>query len=517
MVADVDGDDRVRRQVLGERGEDRRRGDALPRSSRDPASLLGTPERPPGGDVRSLVDGLGRPACASSSAGSARAASARIGTATAWNRPIDAGSSSIWMIGLYDAMPVWLENDAPTTISRSDSFISQLATGVPLRPSTPAPSGWVSGTSPLALKVVSTGAPSRSASATSSALAGPGTVADDEDRALRVAHAAAAAARCLRRRGRSRRSANRPSGAGGARSDGSSWTSSGSTRCATPRPSTACLTARAASSAWSLPACDGRGRDGDVAEHRGQVEVLERASAEHLRRHLPGDRDHRRLVELRVVQAGQQVRRSRPGDREAGCRPTGELAVGTRRERRRALVPDPDEAELAPLLGPAQRVGEAEVRVADHAEDGVDAMGDQGLDQHVGDGARAWQSPWQLHVDAVVALLHVVRRDRVAEALRRLPGERVVVVAVPRAAQPAVLDRTLADRAALVRAPVLQRPEPPAASGQRHGPAVDDGAVHPALVGDVLGRELVPGLGHGPSLLSAPGSGKAQQARFLTA
>ena len=55
-------------------------------------------------------------------------------------------------------MPVWFENDAPTTTSRSDSFISQLATGVPLRPSTPAPSGWVSGTSPLALNVVSTGA-----------------------------------------------------------------------------------------------------------------------------------------------------------------------------------------------------------------------------------------------------------------------------------------------------------------------------------------------------------------------
>ena len=39
-------------------------------------------------------------------------------------------------------MPVWFENDAPNTSSRSDSFISQLATGVPLRPSTPAPSGW---------------------------------------------------------------------------------------------------------------------------------------------------------------------------------------------------------------------------------------------------------------------------------------------------------------------------------------------------------------------------------------
>jgi hypothetical protein len=42
---------------------------------------------------------------------------------------------------------------------------------VPLRPSTPAPSGWVSGTRPLALNVVSTGACSRSASEVTSASA----------------------------------------------------------------------------------------------------------------------------------------------------------------------------------------------------------------------------------------------------------------------------------------------------------------------------------------------------------
>ena len=65
-------------------------------------------------------------------------------------------------------MPVWFEKEAPTTTSRSDSFISQLATGVPLRPRTPAPNGWVSGTSPFALNVVSTGACNRSASSMTS-------------------------------------------------------------------------------------------------------------------------------------------------------------------------------------------------------------------------------------------------------------------------------------------------------------------------------------------------------------
>ena len=90
---------------------------------------------------------------------------------TASNRPIAVGVSSTWTIVCHGAMPVWLENDAPMTSSRSASFISQLATGVPLRPSTPAPSGWVSGTSPLALNVVSTGAPSCSARATTSSRA----------------------------------------------------------------------------------------------------------------------------------------------------------------------------------------------------------------------------------------------------------------------------------------------------------------------------------------------------------
>ena len=48
--------------------------------------------------------------------------------------------------------------------------MSQLATGVPLRPSTPAPSGWRSETCPLALNVVRTGAPSASASSSTGSI-----------------------------------------------------------------------------------------------------------------------------------------------------------------------------------------------------------------------------------------------------------------------------------------------------------------------------------------------------------
>src|SRR5439155_13234033 len=98
---------------------------------------------------------------------------------------------------------------------------------------------------------------------------------------------------------------------------------------------------------------DGRGPGRHVTEHGREVDVLERAPAEDLRRDLPRDRDDRRLVELGVVQAGQQVRRTRPGDGETGGGTAGQLAVRAGRERRRALVADPDVRQLAALLGPA--------------------------------------------------------------------------------------------------------------------------------------------------------------------
>ena len=52
--------------------------------------------------------------------------------------------------------------------------------------------------------------------------------------------------------------------------------------------------------------------------------------------------------------------------------PARELGVTRRRERRRALVADADEPQAARLLGPAKRLGEAQVGMADHAEHGVD-------------------------------------------------------------------------------------------------------------------------------------------------
>ena len=199
---------------------------------------------------------------------------------------------------------------------------------------------------------------------------------------------------------------------------------------------------------------------GDVREHGGQVDVLERAAAEHLRGDLARDRDHGSPVDLRVVETGEQVRRPRPGDGEAGGRPPGQLAVRRRSERGGALVADADVGELSPGLGTSHGVGEAQVGVPDHAEHVGDAPGDERLDHHVGDGPLVRGAWRQRHVDAVGTLLDVEARGGVGEALRRLTGDRVVVVAVPRATQQAVLDRPLTERPTLVRAVVVQRAVP---------------------------------------------------------
>ena len=76
---------------------------------------------------------------------------------TLWNLLKAKGSKSIWMVGFLGVIPVWFEKEAPITKSRSDSFINQDATGVPLLPSTPQPREWLSDIWPFPLKVVITG------------------------------------------------------------------------------------------------------------------------------------------------------------------------------------------------------------------------------------------------------------------------------------------------------------------------------------------------------------------------
>jgi hypothetical protein len=255
-----------------------------------------------------------------------------------------------------------------------------------------------------------------------------------------------------------------------------------------------------------------RGGHGHVAEDRGQVQVLEGAAAEHLRRHLSGDRDHRGAVELGVVQAGEQVRRAWAGYGEADRRTAGQLSIGARGERGRALVPDADVGEFAAGLGPTQRVGEPQVGVADHAEHVPHAPGDQRLHQDVAD--RAYLCPWrrQLHVAGVGPFVDLVGGGRVGEARRRFAGGRVVVVAVPGAAQPSVLDRPLAQRPALVWAAVLQRRQPAAATGQRDATAVHHRGAYATVRREVGRFEPVPAVG-GRTRAVSRGRGRARAHR----
>ena len=149
----------------------------------------------------------------------------------------------------------------------------------------------------------------------------------------------------------------------------------------------ACLTASAASSAWSLPAwtvVEVIATSWNTAERSRSWKAPRPSTLDGTWPEIAITGDWSSLASYspvsRLVEPG-------PGDREARGRPAGQLAVGARGEGGRALVPDADVGQLAALLGPAQRVGEAEVGVPDHAEDVRHAVRDQGLDEHVGDRA----------------------------------------------------------------------------------------------------------------------------------
>ncbi len=236
------------------------------------------------------------------------------------------------------------------------------------------------------------------------------------------------------------------------------------------------------------------GRRGDryVLEHRREVEVLEGTPAAHLRRHLARDRYDRGLIELCVVQSGQQVGRAGPGDRETRGRPSGQLAVGTRGERRRTLVPDSDERQLRSFLGTAKRIREAEVGVTHHPEYPRHAVRDERLDQNVRDRSVDFAALRQPNVHAVVPLLDVVRSDRVPEVAGGLTGERVVVVTVPGAPQEPLLDRSLPQWATLMRTMVVQRAESAAASRQSDAPSVDGHTSHSCLSREIDRADFVP-------------------------
>ena len=88
------------------------------------------------------------------------------------------------------------------------------------------------------------------------------------------------------------------------------------------------------------------------------------------------------------------------------------------------------------------------------------------LGHHVGDGSPVAGFLGQCHVDPVFALLHGKGVDPVVVASGRVAGARVEVPAMPRTAEPAVFDRSLAEGSALMRAAVVQRRELALVMGQ---------------------------------------------------
>ena len=122
-----------------------------------------------------------------------------------------------------------------------------------------------------------------------------------------------------------------------------------------------------------------------------------------------------------------------------------ELGIGRAGERRGALVTDA--VVVHPPLGllDPEGVGDPEIRVADHPEDVADAPVGEGFHHHVADRPNVLGFDRHPDVNPVVALLDREGLDPVVVP-RRLSGDRIVVPAVPRAAQQPVLDAALAER-----------------------------------------------------------------------
>ena len=215
-------------------------------------------------------------------------------------------------------------------------------------------------------------------------------------------------------------------------------------------------------------------------EGGGEVDLLERPRPDDLRLHLAGEGHDRHPVDLGVPQAGEQVGGAGAGDGEAGRGPARHLGVAGGGEGARPLVADADVGDAPVLLRPAQGVGQAQVGVADHAEDGVEAPLAQHVD-HLVHERDVVLGHRQLDPQAVVApVLHRVGRGPVLEPGRRLAGGGVVLVGVPRADDVAVGDLAVAQGTALVGAVVVEGAVAGGGAGQADGPAGGDDGRDPS-------------------------------------
>ena len=123
---------------------------------------------------------------------------------------------------------------------------------------------------------------------------------------------------------------------------------------------------------------------GERAEHRAVVDLLERLALAHAARDLADEQDHRRRILLGDVDAGEAL--VAPGPRvtkQMPGRPVS-LPCGLRHHGRAALLPADGDGDV----GVVQRVEHREKAFARHAEQVLDAVDDQLVDQDLAAGAR---------------------------------------------------------------------------------------------------------------------------------
>ena len=116
-------------------------------------------------------------------------------------------------------------------------------------------------------------------------------------------------------------------------------------------------------------------------EHLPVVDFLECLAVALVARHLADEEDHRRAVLERGVQPDAGIGGARPARDEADARPPRELALRLGHEGGAALLAAGDEADAVAVLVEAVQHGEK--ALARHAERGVDALRDEGLDERM--------------------------------------------------------------------------------------------------------------------------------------
>ena len=124
------------------------------------------------------------------------------------------------------------------------------------------------------------------------------------------------------------------------------------------------------------------------AEHLPVVDFLEGLAVALLACHLADEDDEGRRILEGGVDADRGVARAGAAGDEADTRPAAQLALRLGHVARTAFVAAGDEADLLAVL--VEAVEGSEEALAGNAEGGVDALGDQRLDQGMAGGTGTW-------------------------------------------------------------------------------------------------------------------------------